>query len=322
MDQSPACHICGNNKDNTAYTMREMFYGTRDAFPYFQCASCGCLQIAKIPKDMSKYYSPEYYSYSDRFQSKYRDPLRRKIRQWRNYRNIIRNSFLGSLVSRMAPNTKFDALSMISPLSRSSRILDVGCGGGELIFMVREAGFKNTLGIDPYLPADITYENGLKIQKVSIHDLQGEWDVIMYNHSFEHTPDQREQLHSVHRLLASGGTCLIRVPTVSSRAWEQYRENWVQIDAPRHFYLHSLKSMDLLAKDTGFRVEKVVYDSTNVQFYGSELYRMDLPLVHLLSNTVFTKDQMRTWGKEAGKLNLQQKGDQAAFFLRKLEASS
>ncbi|HWR73793.1 MAG TPA: class I SAM-dependent methyltransferase [Nitrospirota bacterium] len=313
------CGICRNAKNNTSYTMREMFYGTRDGFSYFQCTSCGCLQIAEIPKDMSKYYSREYYSYSDRFQSKYRNPLRRKIRQWRNYHNIIRNTVVGALVSRIAPNKKFGSLSMIRPLSRSSRILDVGCGGGELIFMIREAGFTNTLGIDPYLPADITYENGLKIQKISVHDLQGEWDVIMYNHSFEHTPDQKEQLLSVRRLLSPGGTCLIRIPTVTSRAWEQYRENWVQLDAPRHFYLHSRKSMDLLARETGFRVEKVVYDSTNVQFYGSELYRMDLPLVHLLSNTVFSKDQMRKWEKEAETLNRQQRGDQAAFYLRKLE---
>ena len=38
-------------------------YGTKDAFEYFQCSKCNCLQISKIPENMAKYYPDNFYSY-------------------------------------------------------------------------------------------------------------------------------------------------------------------------------------------------------------------------------------------------------------------
>ncbi len=54
-----ACRICGNERDNTRVRCREMMFGTREAFDYFPCGSCGCLQIERFPVDMSRYYRTE-----------------------------------------------------------------------------------------------------------------------------------------------------------------------------------------------------------------------------------------------------------------------
>ena len=58
------CRICGNAEDNRTFEVREMMFGTRETFTYFQCAKCGCLQMVEIPSDMSRYYPPEYYSFN------------------------------------------------------------------------------------------------------------------------------------------------------------------------------------------------------------------------------------------------------------------
>jgi hypothetical protein len=58
------CRICGqSSKSNTEYSVKEMMFGFRDEFTYFECANCGCLQILKIPTDISKYYPSKYYSF-------------------------------------------------------------------------------------------------------------------------------------------------------------------------------------------------------------------------------------------------------------------
>jgi SAM-dependent methyltransferase len=44
-------------------------------------------------------------------------------------------------------------------------------------------------------------------------------------------------------LLACKGIIVVRIPAVSSYAWERYGVAWMQLDAPRHFFLHSPKSM-------------------------------------------------------------------------------
>ncbi len=41
-----------------------------------------------------------------------------------------------------------------------------------------------------------------------------------------------------------------------------------QIDAPRHLYLHTETSLQRLAAETGFQIEKVLYDATGFQFCG------------------------------------------------------
>ena len=58
------CRICGNKEGNVLYLAREMMFGLREEFTYFECAQCGCLQIAEFPADMSAYYPDDYYSFS------------------------------------------------------------------------------------------------------------------------------------------------------------------------------------------------------------------------------------------------------------------
>ena len=213
------------------------------------------------------------------------------------------------------------------------RILDVGCGAGHLLHSMKEAGFNNLLGIDPFNKKDIEYDNGLTIVKNSIHDLpvkstaekdtSGDWDLIMYNHSYEHVYDQVEVLKKTWQLLKPDGICMLRIPTVTSWAWRHYSEDWVQLDAPRHFFLHSVKSVNLLAEKTGFALEDVVYDSFAFQSWGSEQYKRDIALNDETSYAVdpkkslFSKDEIRSYKEHSKILNKSKAGDQAAFYLKK-----
>lgn len=312
------CRICGNAANNLSYTVKEMMFGTGDQFSFFQCSRCDCLQISEIPEDMSGYYPEDYYSFSLDPRKKYRNRIISRIRRFGDYYTVMNRGILGKLISNTSPNKKLLPLSKVK-LTIQSKILDVGCGTGWRLYALKEAGFHGVLGIDPYLKETITYENGLTIFRKSIHQLEGkaEWDIIMYHHSFEHLPDPVENLSSASMLLKPGGTCLLRIPTVSSFAWEQYREHWFQIDAPRHFFLHSVESIRLLAERTGFRLERIVYDSSVDQFRDSELYKRGIPLRSRQAKGFFSDAQIQKWKREANRLNKAGRGDQAIFYLVK-----
>ena len=177
------------------------------------------------------------------------------------------------------------------------------------------------MGCDPYLNETIVYDNGLQIKNVPVFEMEGAYDIITYHHAFEHLPDPKENLEKVLNLLAEDGVCIIRIPTVSSLAWEKYKTDWVQLDAPRHFFLHSQKSMELLAEKTGFELVKVSYDSTHFQFTGSEKYIKDIPLSDPKPRGFVSSFKRKTenykFGRRANRLNREQQGDQAAFYLRK-----
>lgn len=317
-----------------AYRVREMHLGLREWFEYFQCAQCGCLQICDFPPDMGKYYPPRYYSFAPPSSV---DPprthrLRDMARRTRDRYAIAERGMVGRILYAGWPNRGLRrSMGARFPgegakelrLGRRSRILDVGCGSAALLLELQAAGFDRLLGIDAFLDEDLAYPGGLRVLKRTIHEVSGRWDVIMFHHSFEHIPDPQATLSAAAKLLAPDGACLVRLPLVSSAAWERYGVNWVQLDAPRHFFLHSIESLKRVAGQARMEISKIVHDSGSLQFFGSELYLRDIPLQPVVPTEVaarasaFTPSELEAFERQAQTLNAEGRGDQAAFYLRR-----
>ena len=326
------CRICDNKDGNTIYKVREMMLGLRDIHNYFECSNCGCLQIVDIPENIQEYYPNEdYYSYNE---VKPVTGIKGQLIRSRDRHAATGKGLLGAVMQQYQPHDKLPSL-QYTKVDLDSKILDVGCGAGHLLHSMKEAGFKNVLGIDPFNTEDIQYDNGLTIIKNSIHELpnnkntdknygaNGGWDLIMFNHSYEHVYDQTKVLEKTWELLKPGGLCMLRIPTVTSWAWRHYGVDWVQLDAPRHFFLHSIKSVHMLAEKTGFELEDVVYDSFAFQSWGSEQYKKDIALHDDNSyainpkNSPFSQEEIKSYAEHSKVLNKSKAGDQAAFYLRK-----
>ncbi len=294
-----------------------MMFGTRDEFDYLECAECGTVQIAKIP-DLASYYPQSYYSFeAGEPTGGLKQQLSRlaTIAFYRSRRLPFSSFFftIGDLKARLIDRSL--GLTSVVHLDppRHARILDVGCGSAELLRVLAELGFTSLTGIDKFLTRE-SIEGGIALRAAEISDVEGEFDLVMFHHSIEHVPDPVAAFKDAHRLLAVGGTCLVRVPLLSY-AWEKYGINWVGLDPPRHLILMTEQTMRKVAEDAGFEVARVDYDSTSFQFSASEKYSLDIPLVE--PGEPFSKSQIREWEKEARRLNRSGRGDQAAFFLTK-----
>jgi len=312
------CKICGNIEGNKVFKIREMMFGFRDEFTYFECSKCGCLQIAEIPSNMEKYYPSNYYS----FQRGHSDNFIKKIlKRKRDEYAIFKRDLLGKIVYKKYPDILLNMIGK-TKVNYNSRILDVGCGSGNLLYSLNEIGFKDLVGIDPFINEKIN-EKSIKILKKTIHEISDieKFDLIIFNHSFEHIPDQLETLLKVCKILSNNGICLIRMPIKTEYIWDRYGINWVQIDAPRHFFIHTLKSFKLLTENSGLIIQEIIFDSTEFQFWGSEQYKRGIPLNSENSysvnpeKSIFTAKQIKEFKKMAKELNKNKQGDQAAFYL-------
>jgi 2-polyprenyl-3-methyl-5-hydroxy-6-metoxy-1,4-benzoquinol methylase len=319
--KAQVCRVCGRRNDVPWYTAKEMMFGLRDEFRYFQCTQCECLQIAEFPSNISKYYPENYYSLAQNDAVKFAG-LKGKIRRRslsalvlnRNFFDRVLRNFYSPISLRVLKDLQVD---------RNTRILDVGSGSGhKFLYPLAELKFTNIAGCDPFIAHTISYSNGLKIYKTDVFGMEGKWDIITYHHVFEHVSNPLENLVRVHDLLETGGVCILRIPTVSSYAWEHYRTNWFQLDAPRHYFLHSIKSIEHLAAQAGLKLYRINFDSTYKQFAESEKYSRDEPLKQPrkkgIANFITRKLKKMHYQRLAREMNKKQMGDQAAFFLKKI----
>lgn len=313
------CRVCGTRGEHERFVAREMMFGRRDRFEYFACIACGCLQIMEVPENLGDYYPPGYYSFAPPRES----GLKRFLKRRRAVHLLEGRSAIGRLASRLfGVPALFDWIATTG-VSFDDSILDVGSGNGQLLLQLSDIGFRRLLGVDPFVGTEVTHAGGVRILRREIQDVEGEFDLVMMHHSFEHVPDPVAVMTQVHRLLKPGAVALIRIPVADSWAWREYGTDWVQLDAPRHLYLHTRRSMALLAERTGLTLERVVDDSGVFQFWGSEQYRRDIPLQDPRSYAVnpgessFGRAEMRRLERRASELNARGQGDQASFYLRK-----
>jgi len=298
-------------------------FGTRERFDYVECADCGCLQIAVIPADLARFYPPAYHARVAPLADA--GPLKRWLRR------LIAVP-LGGVpgLARLHPTLEYYAR-FLAPYRRLGigarhRILDVGAGGGQHVAALRAFGFARALGVDRFIGAEVRDSRGaILVRRGDVTDVAASFDLIELNHALEHMPDQVDTLARCRGLLAEGGAIRVRVPTVTSEAWERYGAEWVQLDAPRHLYLHSHRSLAVAAAKAGLAVASLACDSTAFQFWGSEQYRRDIVLDAPNSYAVdpaasiFKPADIARFEAEAAGLNVAQRGDQIDVVLRVTE---
>ncbi len=291
----------------------------QEFFTYAECTECGSLWLEEPPAEIARYYSRTYYSFNSRSLP---SGAKAKIKGLRDRLTVLGLGPLTSVVDRVSVNSELLVLrplfdgSLTKRFQAGARILEVGCGDGRLLKQLRGAGFTNLTGVDPFLP-ESTQTDGLQLLSTTLDRVQGSFDIVMMHHSLEHMDAPRSVLTQIRSQLAPGGILLVRIPLAQSWAWNEYGPNWVQLDPPRHFTLFTGAGFKNAAERSGWQVADVRYDSTRFQMTGSVLKARGVN-VHADFSAVdkaFSADELREYDELSQRLNIEKRGDQAAFFL-------
>ncbi len=293
-------------------------YGADGAFFYLECAACGCLQLLDIPADLGAFYPSDYCSFG-RAKSKSITPWRRWLKSLRTRILLGHGGIAGRLLKPFFPLPPYGDWIQRLSMGLDARILDVGCGSGHLLLRLQKDGFSALAGIDPYLPERLEYPGGLVVNKQRIEALDGVFDLIMLHHSFEHMDHPREVLATLVQRLAPGGRLLIRIPLAGSYAWRKYGVSWANLDAPRHLFLHTPRSLSLLAALVDLRITATLFDSQYKQIALSEWISLGGTMADFDqgANAYFTSEDLSGFKRLARTLNAQRDGDSAAFILER-----
>jgi SAM-dependent methyltransferase len=306
------CNICGG--PTTSIEVKEQMMGLKEKFTYNQCSVCGHTHLEPVPADMGKYYdTKEYYSFKTNHSFAASGEKNIKLTLKKILLRLgAKKSFLFS--------SALKAVLSVKGISQQSNILDYGCGAGQFVEELNSLGFIHTKGYDPFLPQDVSNNGELYLTSNLAALKIKQWDIITLNHVFEHLQDPVPVLQNLRGLLQEKGKLILRFPIIDSFAFEKYRENWVQLDAPLHLNLFTRKSIrTAVEKAGGFGIVSMYDDSFHFQFTGSELYLKDLSLNPENNNRKKRFLSLSTYRYHflAKKLNKQNKGDQMTIILER-----
>jgi 2-polyprenyl-3-methyl-5-hydroxy-6-metoxy-1,4-benzoquinol methylase len=228
--QTP-CALCGSND------IEELSRRGRDLRPFRTtiCRRCGLVWANPPParEDVRTYYADEY-------RRDYKGTPSRTLPQ-------IYHAGRGALA-------RYDAIRNLLP--KDGAVLDVGCGGGELVYLLRQRGVDAT-GIEP----DRSYSEsarstlGLPVRTGFIQDLdfpERSFKLILMYHVLEHIDRPVEILGRLCRWLTDNGVLLVEVPNIEARL-----EAPITRFHPAHLFYYSPATLAAMGMASGLSVREV-----------------------------------------------------------------
>jgi SAM-dependent methyltransferase len=144
-------------------------------------------------------------------------------------------------------------------LHPNSRVLDVGCGDGQILKMIRDrVGFVQGVEITPAQVAQLRKE-GISVWDRPLDQIQPEepFDIICMHALLEHVPNVRDFLKDLKRFICKHSKIFISVPhgldpLTSFYDVESYRRFFYR---QYHLYYFTERSMERLMDRVGYNVE-------------------------------------------------------------------
>ena len=237
-----SCPVCLNPVTAPALVGTDfLFESTSKTFTLYSCEACRCLFLHPMPDrgEIERFYPADYW--------------------W----NARRSGGLKKLESVYRKLALRDHVAFITKAAgnRSVDVLDVGCGSGTLLGLLKHRGFRVTgLDFSAEAAAIAKAENGVDVAVGSLEEAHfpaESFDVVTLFHVMEHVTNPRQVLAEVSRVLKPNGVAILQVPNIESWQFKIFGARWYGLDIPRHVIDYSRNSMLKLLADSGFVVNRI-----------------------------------------------------------------
>ena len=215
-----------------------LYRTTRKKFRVVECASCRLMRLDPRPgPDELRRYYPESYWFAP-------EPGAAG-RLEEAYRRFVLRDHLGFV--RRA----------LKDAGEEGPVLDVGCGGGLFLRMLKEDGTR-VAGMDfSARAASIAWRGGVPAMCANLPTAPlrpASCAAITMFHVLEHLEDPYAYLEAARALLKPQGRLIVQVPNVASWQFLLLGENWSGLDVPRHLINFRARDLENLLDAAGFQV--------------------------------------------------------------------
>lgn len=253
------CPVCGSREINPLLTVRD-FSVSKEDYVIWQCAACSLRFTQDAPDENSigpYYKSPDYISHTNTDKGFINHTYQK-----------VRNHTLQQKAGLVTSRTGVE----------KGRILDVGCGTGAFLNVMRDRGWEIE-GIEPDYDARQLVKELYHIEPKEpgaiVEIPNGSLDAITLWHVLEHVHELHPYVEKLKELLKPGGRLFIAVPNYQSEDAKHYKPFWAAYDVPRHLYHFSPKSMEVLMRRHGLKIiekKPMWFDSFYISLLSSKYH--------------------------------------------------
>ena len=237
------CCICDLDDADPLAVGEDFEYRTSpDTFLAVRCRRCGLVYLNPRPhlRELDRIYPSDYHAYEF---SEGRYGFVYKVRRWLESRRL---------------------LACCEGLAEDASILDIGCGDGFHLDLLREFGRPgwNLEGIDPSpRAADAAARRGLTVHRGVVQDVElpaDRFDLAVMIATIEHVDDPPGVLAAVRRLLKPGGRVVLVTDNAASPDARLFGgRHWGGYHFPRHWNLFTASTLRELARKSGLDVDSI-----------------------------------------------------------------
>ncbi|HLF18220.1 MAG TPA: class I SAM-dependent methyltransferase [Candidatus Omnitrophota bacterium] len=246
-DPAPNCSICGEKGVLLYSKLHDRLFGSNGVWSMNQCPNidCGTLWLDPCPyeEDMGKAYQNYITHGKEALSLKKENTLKTLVLCFLRALNVI------SL-------ERIDRIYMYIKNLKPGRLLEVGCGNGEKLSLMKKRGWQ-VVGqeVDPIAAQNARSKYHCEIHVGPLEKIQfksDSFDAIILNHVIEHLHHPIDTLKECRRILKKGGAIVAATPNTKSFGHAYFGRDWAGIDVPRHIHIFSPQSLRKMAEKTGF----------------------------------------------------------------------
>jgi len=253
------CGLCGSTRARELYTAEDRLRNSEQIFHIAECLGCGVLRTLPemTERELALFYPRDYWGGDE------------PALDW------IRSS----------QKEKTDFISACE--LRGGTVLDVGCGSGFFLRALDQSKW-DCFGVETGEAAASAANRALGQGRVFTGTLIESacagalFDVVTFWSALEHTNEPRANLIEARRIIKPGGSLVVQVPNAASYQARMFDGDWFALDAPRHRYHFTRRTLDALLSETGFKIYRTTLFS---KAHNAHALRQSLKSKLLAGNT-------------------------------------